>query len=155
VARRFAEEARVGARLQHPGVVPVYDLGSAGGRPFFTMKLVKGQTLASMLSDRSDPASDRPRFLAIALPVAQAMAYAHGHGVIHRDLKPSNVMVGAFGEVQVMDGGLAVGPEGLMAHLLRAMIPSLPLPVEPSAPMTESYSILPTVPRPGMLRHGR
>jgi serine/threonine-protein kinase len=107
VARRFIEEAQIGGQLQHPGVVPVYDIGRFGQRPFFTMKLVKGQTLAALLSERTDPAADRPRFLTIALQVAQALAYAHAKGVIHRDLKPANVMVGAFGEVQVMDWGLA------------------------------------------------
>jgi serine/threonine-protein kinase len=107
VARRFIEEAQIGGQLQHPGVVPVYDIGRFGDRPFFTMKLVKGQTLQALLGERADPSTDRPRFLAIALQVAQTLAYAHAKGVIHRDLKPANVMVGAFGEVQVMDWGLA------------------------------------------------
>jgi serine/threonine-protein kinase len=107
VARRFIEEAQIGGQLQHPGVVPVYDIGRFGARPFFTMKLVKGQTLAALLGERADLAVDRPRSLAIALQVAQTIAYAHAKGVIHRDLKPANIMVGAFGEVQVMDWGLA------------------------------------------------
>jgi tetratricopeptide (TPR) repeat protein len=107
VARRFIEEAQIGGQLQHPGVVPVYDIGRFGERPFFTMKLVKGQTLAALLGGRADPSADRPRFLTIALQVAQTLAYAHAKGVIHRDLKPANIMVGAFGEVQVMDWGLA------------------------------------------------
>ena len=107
VARRFIEEAQIGGQLQHPGVVPVYDIGKFGDRPFFTMKLVKGQTLAALLGERTDPLADRPRLLNMALQVAQAMAYAHAKGVIHRDLKPANIMVGAFGEVQVMDWGLA------------------------------------------------
>src|SRR5262245_11562751 len=97
VARRFIEEAQIGGQLQHPGVVPVYDIGRFGDRPFFTMKLVKGHTLAALLGERPSPSEDRPRFLAITLQVAQAMAYAHAKGVIHRDLKPSNVMVGGFG----------------------------------------------------------
>jgi serine/threonine-protein kinase len=107
VAQRFLEEAQIGGQLQHPGVVPVYDIGRFGDRPFFTMKLVKGQTLQALLAERADPAADRPRFLAVALQVAQTLAYAHARGVIHRDLKPANVMVGSFGEVQVMDWGLA------------------------------------------------
>src|SRR5262249_54766909 len=69
--------------------------------------LVKGQTLAKLLKERSSPAQERPRFLKIFEQVCQAVAYAHAKGVIHRDLKPANVMVGAFGEVQVMDWGLA------------------------------------------------
>jgi serine/threonine protein kinase len=121
VARRFLEEAQIGGQLQHPGVVPVYDIGRFGDRPFFTMKLVKGQTLAALLSDRTDPVADRPRLLSIALQIAQTLAYAHAKGVIHRDLKPANVMVGAFGEVQVMDWGLAkVLAEGGVADEERA-----------------------------------
>src|SRR5215471_4975278 len=108
VMQRFREEAQVGGQLQHPGVVPVYELGCADdGRPYFTMKLVKGVTLAQLLKERSSPAQDRPRFLKVFEQVCQTVAYAHAKGVIHRDLKPANVMVGAFGEVQVMDWGLA------------------------------------------------
>jgi serine/threonine-protein kinase len=121
VARRFVEEAQIAGQLQHPGVVPVYDIGRFGDRPFFTMKLVKGQTLAHLLAERADYTQDRPRYLAIALQVAQTIAYAHAKGVIHRDLKPANVMVGAFGEVQVMDWGLAkVLAEGGVADEQRA-----------------------------------
>jgi len=117
VVRRFVEEAQIGGQLQHPGVVPVYELGTfPDRRPFFAMKLVKGQTLASLLHERTGPAQDLPRFLAIFEAVCQTMAYAHARGVIHRDLKPSNVMVGSFGEVQVMDWGLAkVLPQGGVA----------------------------------------
>jgi serine/threonine protein kinase len=106
--RRFVEEAQIGGQLQHPGIVPVYELGCFDDRrPFFTMKLVKGHTLAALLEARRDLIHDRPRFLAIFETVCQTMAYAHARGVIHRDLKPHNVMVGSFGEVQVMDWGLA------------------------------------------------
>jgi hypothetical protein len=114
VVRRFVEEAQIGGQLQHPGVVPVYELGTfPDRRPYFAMKLVKGRTLASLLHERTGPAVDLPRFLAIFEQVCQTVAYAHARRVIHRDLKPSNVMVGSFGEVQVMDWGLAkVLPEG-------------------------------------------
>jgi tetratricopeptide (TPR) repeat protein len=121
VVRRFIEEAQIGGQLQHPGVVPVYDVGRFGARPFFTMKLVKGQTLAALLGGREQATEDRPRLLGIALQVCQAMAYAHAKGVIHRDLKPANVMLGTFGEVQVMDWGLAkVLQEGGVADEARA-----------------------------------
>jgi tetratricopeptide (TPR) repeat protein len=107
-AHRFAVEARVAAQLQHPGIPPLHDFGTLpDGRPFLTMKLIKGHTLEDLLQDRPDAAADRGRFLAIFEQVCQAVAYAHAHQVIHRDLKPANVMVGAFGEVQVMDWGLA------------------------------------------------
>jgi serine/threonine-protein kinase len=108
LARRFVEEAQIGGQLQHPGIVPVYELGTFGDRrPYFTMKLVKGRTLGALLGARHDPRDELPRFLGIFEQVAQTVAYAHARGVLHRDLKPSNVMVGSFGEVQVMDWGLA------------------------------------------------
>jgi tetratricopeptide (TPR) repeat protein len=107
-ARRFLEEAQVAAQLQHPAVPPVHDVGTLpDGRPFLAMKLIKGRTLDQMLRERPDLDHDRGRFLAIFERVCQALAYAHSRRVIHRDLKPANVMVGAFGEVQVMDWGLA------------------------------------------------
>src|SRR6516162_7914304 len=114
MVHRFVEEAQIGGQLQHPGIVPVYELGAfADRRPYFAMKLVKGQTLARLLAERKKPSDDLPRFLGIFEQVAQTVAYAHARGVIHRDLKPSNIMVGSFGEVQVMDWGLAkVMPRG-------------------------------------------
>jgi serine/threonine-protein kinase len=105
--QRFMEEAQIGGQLQHPGIVPVYELGLDGGRPFFAMKLVKGHTLAARLKDREDAPGDRRRFLQVYEQLCQTVAYAHSRGVVHRDLKPSNVMVGAFGEVQVLDWGFA------------------------------------------------
>jgi serine/threonine-protein kinase len=108
MVRRLVEEAQIGGQLQHPGVLRVYELGlDDARRPFFAMKLVRGRTLSALLDERGDPSCDRRRFLAIFEQVCQTVAYAHARGVIHRDLKPSNVMVGAFGEVQVVDWGLA------------------------------------------------
>jgi serine/threonine-protein kinase len=108
MVRRFVEEAQIGGQLQHPGVVPVYELGSLEDRrPYIAMRLVDGRTLAAMLAVRAAPDDDRARLLGIFESVCQTMAYAHARGVIHRDLKPSNIMVGSFGEVQVMDWGLA------------------------------------------------
>ncbi|MAE64315.1 MAG: hypothetical protein CMJ18_08575 [Phycisphaeraceae bacterium] len=108
IARRLVEEAQIAGQLQHPGIVPVYEVGMLeDGRPFFAMKLVQGRTLKELLLARRDEADDRRRFLGIFEQICQAIAYAHDHGVLHRDLKPSNIMVGAFGEVQVMDWGVA------------------------------------------------
>ncbi len=108
MVRRFIEEAQIGGQLQHPGVVPVYELGAlADRRPYIAMRLIRGQTLAELLAGRGDRDADRPRLLGTFESVCQTMAYAHARGVIHRDLKPSNIMVGSFGEVQVMDWGLA------------------------------------------------
>ena len=117
LVRRFVEEAQIAGQLQHPGVVPVYELGAlADRRPYFAMKLVKGRTLADVLAARPSPTADRMGLLATLHQVTQTVAYAHARGVIHRDLKPANVMVGGFGEVQVMDWGLAkVLPRGGVA----------------------------------------
>jgi formylglycine-generating enzyme required for sulfatase activity/tRNA A-37 threonylcarbamoyl transferase component Bud32 len=107
-ARRFHDEARITGQLQHPNIPAVHDLGALpDGRPFLAMKLIKGATLDELLRTRPDPSADRGRFVAAFEQVCQAVAYAHAHDVIHRDLKPGNVMVGNFGEVQVMDWGLA------------------------------------------------
>jgi tetratricopeptide (TPR) repeat protein len=109
-ATRFRAEGQLTAQLQHPGIPAVHELGTLpDGRPFLALKLVKGQTLANLLQgrDRERASDDRGQFLAIFEQVCHAVGYAHAHHVIHRDLKPSNVMVGAFGEVQVMDWGLA------------------------------------------------
>jgi hypothetical protein len=101
--RRFLEEARITGRLQHPAIPPVFEVGEAAdGGPFLAMKLIKGRTLDDLLA-----AGPAPHFLPAFEAVCQAVGYAHDRGVIHRDLKPANVMVGAFGEVQVMDWGLA------------------------------------------------
>ena len=106
--RRFSAEAKITAKLQHPGIPPVYDTGLLpDGRPFLAMKLVDGDTLTSLLSQRKDVKDDQPRLLAAFEDLCQIIAYAHSHNIIHRDLKPDNLMVGPFNEVQVMDWGLA------------------------------------------------
>ena len=106
ILHRFVEEAQIGGQLQHPGIVPVYELGMSNERPFFTMKMVKGQTLAKKLAERPSVAHDRRTFLSIFEDICQPMAYAHARGVVHRDLKPANVMIGSFGEVQIVDWGV-------------------------------------------------
>jgi eukaryotic-like serine/threonine-protein kinase len=107
---RFREEARITGQLQHPNIPPVHDLGTLpDGRPYLAMKLIKGRTLEAMIQDRQHPAQDRGKYLAIFEQIAQGVAYAHAHRVVHRDLKPLNVIVGNFGEVQVMDWGLVAG----------------------------------------------
>ena len=107
---RFLEEAQVTAQLDHPGIVPVHELGLDGeGRVFFTMPLIKGQDLAELLDLVAEEKEGwtKTRVLGVILKVCEAMAYAHSKKVIHRDLKPGNVMAGRFGEVYVMDWGLA------------------------------------------------
>jgi hypothetical protein len=107
--RRFLSEARITARLQHPSVPPVFEVGRlTDGSPFMALKLIQGETLADVLAaGRDGPSALWSRLLPVFEHVCLAVGYAHSVGVVHRDLKPENVMVGAFGEVQVMDWGLA------------------------------------------------
>ena len=107
---RFYREAQISSQLQHPGVPPVYRIGRMqDGNQFIAMKLVEGQTLKQKINNLFDfgNLSQRRKLLNVFQKVCQTIAYAHSRGYIHRDLKPENVMVGAFGEVQVMDWGLA------------------------------------------------
>jgi hypothetical protein len=111
---RFLREARLQARLEHPSIVPVYDLGTAAdGSPFFTMRRLAGDTLEQVIEGLRAGRPEiveryrRGRLLSDFVRVCQAIAYAHSRGVIHRDLKPSNVILAEFGEVYVLDWGVA------------------------------------------------
>jgi serine/threonine protein kinase len=111
---RFIEEAQVTAQLEHPNIVPVYELSAdAKGQPFYTMKLVQGITLQKVLNDlrpgHAEAVAMYPlgTLLTIFQKIGDALAFAHSKGVIHRDLKPANIMLGRYGEVMVMDWGLA------------------------------------------------
>ena len=108
---RLLDEARILAQLEHPGIVPVHDVGVLpDGRVFYTMKLVRG----NRLDDYASEVRDLGDLLRVFMRTCEAVAFAHSQGVVHRDLKPSNVMVGAFGEVLVLDWGVAklLGREG-------------------------------------------
>jgi formylglycine-generating enzyme required for sulfatase activity/serine/threonine protein kinase len=110
VLSRLLEEAQVTGQLDHPGIVPVHEMGlDAEGGIYFTMRLVAGRTLEKILALVRDGQESwtQTRALGAILKVCEAVAYAHDKGVIHRDLKPANVMIGRFGEVYVMDWGLA------------------------------------------------
>ncbi|MBM3976338.1 MAG: hypothetical protein FJ299_05030 [Planctomycetes bacterium] len=116
--QRFLDEAHITAGLDHPSIVPVHDLGiDRDGQPFFTMKLVRGIALSEAFERHRSGHPDWTlvRLAQVLLRVAEAMAFAHDHGVLHRDLKPSNVMVGDYGEVYVMDWGLARKARGVEA----------------------------------------
>lgn len=127
--QRFLREARVTAMLQHPNTAPVYELGrDSKGHYYFTMKLVVGATLREILDQLRDShaetvaAWDLERLVDVLLQVAQALDYAHSHGVVHRDIKPENIVAGPFGEVLLLDWGLAKvwdveggGPESVKA----------------------------------------
>jgi tRNA A-37 threonylcarbamoyl transferase component Bud32 len=109
-AARFYEEAQITSQLDHPGIVPVHECGvDDNGHLFFAMKFVQGRDLRAILElvTEGKEGWTQTRALGALLKVCDAMAYAHAKGVIHRDLKPGNVMVGSFGEVYVMDWGLA------------------------------------------------
>jgi serine/threonine protein kinase len=103
-SRRMAAEARVVARLEHPGIVPIHDFGKlADGRVFFTMKFVNGRRLDHYCREEAS----LPALLRCFHKVCETISFAHSNGVIHRDLKPENIMVGSFGEVLVMDWGIS------------------------------------------------
>ena len=107
---RFLEEAQVTSQLDHPGVVPVHELGlDPDGKVYFTMRLVRGQTAGAVFASAraGQDGWTTTRALEVVLKVCDTIAFAHDRGVMHRDLKPANVMVGKFGEVYVMDWGLA------------------------------------------------
>nr|AOS48117.1 serine/threonine protein kinase PrkC [uncultured bacterium] len=104
--RRFLREARLSAALQHPNTVPTYELGRDNrGNYYFTMKLVHGYTLREILNYRER--YDLTQLMEVLEQVAQALGYAHSRGVVHRDIKPDNVLVGPYGEVLLLDWGLA------------------------------------------------
>jgi serine/threonine-protein kinase len=114
VLARFVDEIRIVGRLEHPNIVPIHDVGvDELGRYFFVMKYVEGETLESIIDKLAagDPEYVRrypfERRIELLLGILHALEYAHAHGVVHRDIKPANVMVGAFGEVMLMDWGVA------------------------------------------------
>ena len=112
IEARFRREARITARLQHPGIVPIYEAGRwPSGEAFYAMKLVTGRSLKDELAVLAS-LDDRLALLPRVLAVCEAIAYAHNERIIHRDLKPANVMLGAFGEAYVVDWGLAKNLDG-------------------------------------------
>ncbi len=111
LAARFRQEAQISSQLDHPNIVPIHDLGvDADGVPFLLMKLVRGDSLATIL-DQAGPSRLLPgrleELLRIMTKVCEAVSFAHSRGVVHCDIKPSNIMVGPYGEVYLMDWGIA------------------------------------------------
>ncbi len=134
---RFLEEAQATAQLEHPNIAPVYDLGTqAGGAPFFTMKWIRGRDLKHII-DAREPEHTLIRLVQILQQAAMGIHFANSRGVIHRDLKPQNVMVGSYGEVIVVDWGLA-------KILGRSAEPGA---VPPMAPVAESENAPPSTAR--------
>ncbi|MEZ4320505.1 MAG: serine/threonine-protein kinase [Myxococcota bacterium] len=122
---RLVREARITARLQHPGVVPVFDFGVDAVGPFYTMPVLEGRTLRRVIDESTSEPDRLSRLVRVVEAVARAVGFAHSRGIVHRDLKPENVLVGGFGEVRVLDWGVAldlaepdthaVGTPGFMA----------------------------------------
>jgi formylglycine-generating enzyme required for sulfatase activity/tRNA A-37 threonylcarbamoyl transferase component Bud32 len=124
-ALRFEKEARLTGQLDHPGIVPVHDLGaSPEGTPWFTMRLIGGRDLREIIQlvHQGDPSWSLTTALGVLLRVCETLAYAHSRGVVHRDLKPANVRVGQYGEVYVMDWGLARAEHLPEVHDLRLRV---------------------------------
>jgi len=110
---RFQREAEAAGKLRHPGIVPVFTVGEAGGAPFFAMELVEGRSLAEVIAARSatGEAADAPWAVSIVARVAEALDYAHGRGIVHRDVKPANIMIDEDGTPRLTDFGLALDTE--------------------------------------------
>ena len=113
-AERLIREARLGGGMEHPNIVPVHELGMLeGGQPFFTMRRLQGRTLSEILQgyrEQDDALIEqfgRVRLLTVLIQVCMAVEFAHSRGVVHRDVKPGNIMLGDFGEVQLLDWGIA------------------------------------------------
>ena len=152
--RRFRQEARVLGQLAHPNIVPVHDSGAdEQGRPFYTMKLVQGVTLQEILNRlrEGDPKMlaryPLSELLTVFQKICDAVAFAHSRGIIHRDLKPHNVMVGEFGEVLVMDWGLAKILPGSPAETTVEPTP-LPVPDPDRSGPTGTLRLVPGPPDP-------
>jgi serine/threonine protein kinase len=111
--QRFLNEARITAMLEHPNIVPVHEIGvDRSGSPYFTMKLLRGKTLAKLIKDLKDGNLNRKKFdlqriLRVYVKICNAIAFCHSKNIIHLDIKPDNIHIGDFGEVLVLDWGLA------------------------------------------------
>lgn len=145
---RFLREAQVTAQLDHPNIVPVYELGTdPAGNRYFTMKKVDGQTLTEWISQAGEPPPGPEalhEMLLAFLKVCDAVAFAHSRGVLHCDLKPDNVMVGPFGQVYVMDWGLAIvdAADAPPGGQVRSGTPSFMSPEHVSGlPLTEQTDV--------------
>ena len=154
LADRLLREAQIIARLEHPGIVPVHDVGTLpDGRVFYTMKLVQGKRLDAHAAELGTI----PERLRLVQKVCDAVGFAHARGVLHRDLKPQNVMVGPFGEVLVMDWGLskiireqeATRPSDsspILSPFLSRMAPRTARFLEPQVTCRQNKSVATTLP---------
>jgi eukaryotic-like serine/threonine-protein kinase len=144
LAERLHRESRVLARLEHPGIVPVYDAGALDdGRVFYVMRLVDGMRLDAYAQSARARGTTRGDLLRTVLRIAEAVGFAHERGVVHRDLKPSNVMIGPFGEVLVLDWGVAttLGARGSAAGTPGFIAPEAMQRDTPADPRADVYSL--------------
>ncbi len=125
---RFRREAEITGKLEHPNIVPLYDFEENKGEIRFTMRKVEGETFRAILQKKRDPQNyfEEDQLLSILLKICEAVAYAHSRGIIHRDLKPENIMVGQFGEVYVMDWGIAKQQDQELSQEQEAFLCILP-----------------------------
>jgi serine/threonine-protein kinase len=133
---KFAEEAQITGQLEHPNIVPIYELCSGRDGPSIVMKLIRGKSLADLVSEVKNEKrgpEHLPRLVQIVLRLCDAVAFAHSRGVVHCDLKPDNVMVGDYGQVYLMDWGVA-----LLVSRRRAATSANPAGTEPAEPAPES-----------------
>lgn len=127
-AAALVQEGRITGALEHPNIVPIHALGrSDDGETLLVMKRIEGDVWSDLLSRRASPSVELERHIAILIDVCRAIHFAHARGVVHRDLKPANVMVGAFGEVYVLDWGIAVCVDERAGDATDAIVPGAPL----------------------------
>jgi formylglycine-generating enzyme required for sulfatase activity/tRNA A-37 threonylcarbamoyl transferase component Bud32 len=163
-SRRFLREAQVTGQLEHPNIVPVYELAwrPEDDQPFYTMRLLRGRTLRAAIAEHHESLGGRPvealgrqKLLGAFISICQAISYAHSRGVVHRDLKPENVMVGSFGEVVVLDWGLAKllgGGDVVAEELTHAGSPGVEVSPEASALTTVGVAGTPAYMAPEQAR---
>ncbi len=143
---RFEREAQIVAKLEHPHIVPVYDFDELDGQPYLVMKFIEGQTLKRVLSDGPMPL---PEIIRVMDDMAEALTYAHQHGVLHRDIKPSNIVIDGKGEPFLTDFGLARVTKAGASTLSADMILGTPQYISPEQasgqaeldPRTDVYSL--------------
>src|SRR5262249_28965239 len=128
--RRFRVEAEAAAQLDHPNIVPIYEVGQTGDQPYFSMRLIEGGDLAQHIARLKD---DPRAAAALMAKVARAVHHAHQHAILHRDLKPSNILLGEGDEPYVSDFGLAkrIGQGRATAQTITGMIMGTPAYMPP------------------------
>jgi tRNA A-37 threonylcarbamoyl transferase component Bud32 len=135
---RFLREARSVARLRHPSIVPVYEVGQAESVPYLVSEFVQGMTVADLLSARQPSATEAAKLLA---GVADALQYAHAHGIVHRDVKPSNILLDQEGDPHLMDFGLAKRDAGDVTMTLDGQVLGTPAYMSPEQAEGEAHQV--------------